>query len=284
MTNIKNVTVFGAGVLGSQIAYQAAFFGFNVTAWDINDDALQAGRERYRTLATRYINDNMPDAHIKANDVAENISLTTDKKEALKDADIVIEACPEILSLKQELWEEIGELAPSHTILCTNSSSLLPSDIKNYTGHPDRFLAYHFANEVWKHNTGEVMGTEDTNQEVFDTVVEFASEMGMVPIPVLKEKAGYLLNSLLIPFLSAAQGLAAFGFGSPKDIDKTWKIATGAPKGPFEILDIVGLTTAYNIASAGDETSRKVAAWLKENYIDKGKLGVGTGEGFYSYK
>lgn len=283
MTNIKNVTVFGTGVLGSQIAYQAAFHGFNVTAWDISDEATAAGRERYRKLAQRYIADGMPDAQEKAEATAEAITLTTDKAEAVADADIVIEAVPEILDLKREIWKEIGELAPEKTILCTNSSSLLPSDIKDYTGHPERFLAYHFANEVWKYNTGEVMATADTKPEIFETVVEFAAEMGMVPIPVRKEKAGYILNSLLIPFLSAAQGLAAFGFAEPEDIDKTWRIATGAPTGPFQILDVIGLVTPYNIAAAGDEMSQKIAAWLKENYIDKGKLGVASGEGFYKY-
>ncbi|MBR6458543.1 MAG: 3-hydroxyacyl-CoA dehydrogenase [Actinomycetaceae bacterium] len=283
MTDIKNVTVFGTGVLGSQIAYQAAFHGFNVTAWDISEEAIQAGRERYRKLAQRYIADGMPQAQEKAEATAEAIALTTDKAQALADADIVIEAAPEILDLKRELWKEIGELAPEKTILCTNSSSLLPSDIKDYTGHPERFLAYHFANEVWKYNTGEVMATADTKPEIFETVVEFAAEMGMVPIPVRKEKAGYILNSLLIPFLSAAQGLAAFGFAEPEDIDKTWRIATGAPTGPFQILDVIGLVTPYNIAAAGDETSQKIAAWLKENYIDKGKLGIASGEGFYKY-
>lgn len=283
MTNIKNVTVFGTGVLGSQIAYQAAFYGFNVTAWDISEEATQAGRERYRKLAQRYIADGMPDAENKAEATAEAITLTIDKAQAVADADIVIEAVPEILDLKREIWKEIGELAPEKTILCTNSSSLLPSDIKDYTGHPERFLAYHFANEVWKYNTGEVMATADTKPEVFETVVEFAAEMGMVPIPVRKEKAGYILNSLLIPFLSAAQGLAAFGYAEPEDIDKTWRIATGAPTGPFQILDVIGLITPYNIAAAGDEMSQKIAAWLKENYIDKGKLGVASGEGFYKY-
>lgn len=283
MTNIKNVTVFGTGVLGSQIAYQAAFHGFNVTAWDISEEAIVAGRERYRKLAQRYIADGIPDAQEKAEATAEAITLTTDKAVAVADADIVIEAVPEILDLKRDIWKEIGELAPEKTILCTNSSSLLPSDIKDYTGHPERFLAYHFANEVWKYNTGEVMATADTKPEIFETVVEFAAEMGMVPIPVRKEKAGYILNSLLIPFLSAAQGLAAFGFAEPEDIDKTWRIATGAPTGPFQILDVIGLVTPYNIAAAGDEMSQKIAAWLKENYIDKGKLGVASGEGFYKY-
>jgi len=119
---------------------------------------------------------------------------------------------------------------------------------------------------------------------VFDTLIAFSSAIGMVPIPVRKEKAGYVLKSLLVPFLNAATDLAAGGYAEPEDVDKVWRIATGAPMGPFQIYDIIGLNTPYNILSHGDEHAQSLAAWLKENYIDKGKLGIASGEGFYSYK
>jgi 3-hydroxyacyl-CoA dehydrogenase len=105
----------------------------------------------------------------------------------------------------------------------------------------------------------------------------------MVPISIRKEKAGYVLNSLLVPLLKAAGELAADDYANPADVDKVWRIATGAPLGPFQIYDAIGLTTPYNILSHGDERDRQIAAWLKENYIDAGKLGVATGEGFYHY-
>ena len=105
----------------------------------------------------------------------------------------------------------------------------------------------------------------------------------MVPIEIKKEHAGYVLNSLLVPFLNAASGLLVNGVAEAETIDKTWRIGTGAPLGPFQIFDIVGLTTAYNISAMGDETSQRFAALLKEQYLDQGKLGVATGEGFYRY-
>jgi 3-hydroxybutyryl-CoA dehydrogenase len=92
-----------------------------------------------------------------------------------------------------------------------------------------------------------------------------------------------VLNSLLVPLLKAAGELAADGYANPEDVDKVWRIATGAPLGPFQIYDGIGLSTPYNILSHGDESDRQIAAWLKENYIDAGKLGVATGEGFYRY-
>ena len=151
------------------------------------------------------------------------------------------------------------------------------------TGRPDRFLALHFANRVWKFNTAEVMGTTQTDPAVFATVEEFATEIGMVPIAIHKEKAGYVLNTLLVPLLNAGMGLAAGGYASVEDIDKTWRIATGAPLGPLQILDVIGLTTPYNILTHSSTGDEKLATWLKETYIDQGKLGVATGEGFYKY-
>ncbi len=284
MTNsIKKVTVLGTGVLGSQIAFQSAFKGFTVTAYDINDKVLEAAKDRFAKLAETYANE-IPDARDgKAQEALGRLTLTSDLKDAVADADLVIEAIPEILDLKRDTYQKLGELAPAKTIFATNSSTLLPSDLKDSTGRPDKFLALHFANRVWQFNTAEIMGTTDTDPAVFAAVVDFAKAIGMVPIELHKEKAGYVLNSLLVPFLNAAAELAAGGYADPSAVDDTWRIATGAPVGPFQIYDIIGLTTPYNIMANGDAEAQKLAAWLKENYIDKGKLGLATGEGFYKY-
>ncbi|MEV0671190.1 3-hydroxyacyl-CoA dehydrogenase [Mycobacterium sp. NPDC050441] len=284
MTNsIKTVTVLGTGVLGSQIAFQSAFKGFTVTAYDINDKVLEAAKGRFGKLAETYANE-VPDARDgKAQEALTRLTLTSDLAAAVADADLVIEAIPEILDLKRETYQKLGELAPAKTIFATNSSTLLPSDLKDSTGRPDKFLALHFANRVWQFNTAEIMGTADTDPAVFAAVVEFAKAIGMVPIELHKEKAGYVLDSLLVPFLNAAAELAAGGYADPSAVDDTWRIATGAPVGPFQIYDIIGLTTPYNIMANGDAEAQKLAAWLKENYIDKGKLGLAAGEGFYKY-
>ncbi|MFG1302955.1 3-hydroxyacyl-CoA dehydrogenase [Xanthobacter autotrophicus] len=284
MDAIGKVAVLGIGVLGSQIAFQVAYSGFEVTAYDIDTKALEEADRRLSGLIGSY-EKLVPGATAgKATQARDRIVLTADLAAAVADADLVIEAVPEVLALKQEIYGKISRLAPAGTIFATNSSTLLPSEMKDFTGRPDRFLALHFANQIWRFNTAEVMGTPETDPAVFDRVVAFAKAIGMVPIPLRKEKAGYVLNSLLAPFLSAAANLAAGDYAHPHDVDKVWRIATGAPVGPFQIFDIIGLVTPYNIMSHGDERSQEIAAWLKENYIDKGKLGVATGEGFYSYK
>nr|WP_201469599.1 3-hydroxyacyl-CoA dehydrogenase [Microbacterium hydrocarbonoxydans] len=281
---MKNITVLGTGVLGSQIAFQTAFHGFSVVAYDIDQAALDRASERFQALAERYVADGVEgSADGGALAAIDRIRLTSDLSDAARDADLIIEAVPENLELKQDIYRTLSGAAPASTIFATNSSTLLPSALADSTGRPDRFLALHFANEIWSHNTAEVMGTPATDPAVYESVVDFASEIGMVPIQIKKEKAGYLLNSLLVPFLEAGAQLLVDGIADPEAIDATWRIGTGAPAGPFEIYDIVGLTTAYNISRMGGEKQQRFADLLKEQYIDKGKLGVATGEGFYTY-
>ena len=283
MTAIKKVTVLGTGVLGSQIAYQTAFHGFEVTAWDIDDAAVAAAHTRFAGLAATY------DAEVdgakdgKSAAALERITVTSDLADAVKDADLVIEAVPENPAIKTDTWTKVGALAPEKTIFATNTSTLLPSSFMEATGRPEKFLALHYANRIWAMNTAEIMGTSKTDAAVFDTVVEFATEQGMVPIPLKKEQPGYVLNSLLVPLLNAASALLVNEVAEPETIDATWRIGTGAPLGPFQIFDVVGLTTAYNVSVMGDETSKKFAELVKRDYIDQGKLGVATGEGFYRY-
>ncbi|MGV9858065.1 3-hydroxyacyl-CoA dehydrogenase [Gordonia sp. NPDC003425] len=283
MADFHNITVLGAGVLGSQIAFQSAFKGFDVISYDVSDKALAAAEKRFDGLVETYKAE-VPDAGNGAAEAGRaRITLTSDLAKAVADADLVIEAVPEVLELKQEIYRKLADLAPAKTIFATNSSSLLPSDLKACTGRPDRFLALHFANRVWQFNTAEVMGTSDTDPKVYDEVVEFAKQIGMVPIQLHKEKAGYVLNTLLIPFLNAGLELVAGGYADPEDVDETWRIATGSPLGPMQIYDVIGLETPYNILMNGDQGNRHLGAWLKANYIDEGKLGMASGEGFYTY-
>ena len=283
MNHIANVTVLGTGVLGAQIAYQSAFRGLTVTAYDINEAALDAARDRCARLAHTYLAEVKGATHRAVQGALDRIALTDDLRVAAEGADLVIEAIPEVLSLKRDTFAQLDVLAPAQTIFATNSSTLLPSDLVDSTGRPDRFLALHFANRVWQFNTAEVMGTASTDTAVIAAVERFAADIGMVPIVLHKEKAGYVLNSLLVPLLNSALALAARGYAEIEDVDKTWRIATGAPLGPFQMFDIIGLNTPYNILANGSEGDRELAAWLKKHYIDEGKLGVATGAGFYTY-
>src|SRR5215470_9837924 len=281
---IDNVTVLGTGVLGSQIAYQSAYSGFAVTAYDISDEIVNTARKRFADLAARYEREVEGASDGRAQAALTRIRYSSNLADAVHDADLVIEAAPERLDVKKELYAKLGPLAPEKAIFATNSSSLLPSALADATGRPDRFLALHFANEIWTRNVAEIMGHARTSPAVYDATVEFARRIGMVPIEIHKEQPGYVLNSLLVPFLQAATSLVVNGIADPETVDKTWRIATRAPEGPLQTLDIIGLNTVYNIAAASDEQGKANARYIKEHYIDQGKLGRASGEGFYKYE
>lgn len=283
MTEINKVTVLGTGVLGSQIAFQTAFTGLDVVAYDISDEALTKANKRLTKLVGTYTEEVPSASDGKAGGALERITLSSDLQAAVAEADLIIEAVPEDLSIKNDIYAKLDQFAPDHTIFATNSSTLLPSDMMEATGRPDKFLALHFANRIWVHNSAEIMKTAQTASETYQTVVAFAETIGMVPIELKKEKAGYVTDSLLKPFLIAGLGLLVDGYAEPEMIDKAWRLATGAPLGPLEIIDEVGLMTPYNVAKQSGPEGERLAEFLKENYIDKGKLGRATGEGIYSY-
>ncbi len=285
--DFKNITIAGSGVLGYQIAFQTAYHGFNVTVYDINDEVLEKAKGKFTALSEAYQQD-LGATKEQLDATFKNINYSSDLAEAVKDADLLIEAVPEDPAIKTEFYHKLAQVAPEKTVFATNSSTLLPSQFAEDTGRPEKFVALHFANEIWKHNTGEVMRHSGTSQEVFDSVIKFAKDIGMVALPIQKEQPGYIVNSLLVPLLGAAVNLWVDEVSDIETIDKTWMVATGAPAGPFGILDIVGITTAYNInkmeaVETQDPLKIKAVQKLKEDYIDKGKLGILTGEGFYKY-
>jgi len=283
---IKNVTIAGTGVLGSQIAFQSAFKGFNISIYDINDDALEKANERLIVLKGRYVEDNYGTKE-EVDNAYNRISQYTDLAKAVENADLVIEAVPELLPIKQDFYTKLSAVANEKTIFASNSSTMTPSQIVDFTDRPEKYLHLHFANEIWKLNIAEIMKHERTSDEVFETIIEFAKDIAMIPILLHKEQPGYVLNTLLVPFLKAAMQLAADGVADPKVVDKTWMISTGAPIGPFAFLDIIGPNTPYNLYKAwgdqGDELSAKVAAWIKSEYLDKDRMGTANGKGVYDY-
>ena len=285
--NIQNVTVAGSGVLGYQIACQCALHGFKVTVYDINDEVLEKAKAKFTGLAEAYKRDlNKTDQDIEA--TFNNLTYQSNLAEAVKDADLVIEAVPENPEIKIDFYTKLRQVAPEKTIFATNSSTMLPSQFAQYTGRPENFLALHFANNIWTSNTAEIMGHDGTDKAIFDQIVQFSKDIGMIALPLYKEQPGYILNTLLVPFVSSAMELYAKEVADPQTIDKTWMKATGSPIGPFGILDIVGPNTAYNITMISvqqtqDPLAIKVAELLKTQLIDQGKLGVQTGQGFYSY-
>lgn len=285
---MDSLTVCGGGVLGGQIAWQSAYFGKNVTVYDLTDEALDNCRAAHKSLWQVYQGEAgaSPDSATAAQD---RLSYTTDLAEAVASADIVIEAIPEVPDIKTKFYTGLAPLLPEQTIIATNSSTLLPGMFAESTGRPDKYCSLHFANRIWDLNVAEVMAHPGTSEATLIDVTRFAIEIGMVPVPIQKEQNGYVLNSLLIPLLNAAQSLVTNGVSDHETIDRTWMIANrGIKNGPFGAIDFIGMGTMHNIFSYwGNENNDKQmlanAEYVKANFLDKGHLGVQTGQGYYAY-
>jgi 3-hydroxybutyryl-CoA dehydrogenase len=284
--DIKKVMVAGAGVIGSQISWQIAYYGFNVSVYDAFEEGIEAGKKYHQKYAEIFKSRGASQEQVEG--ALQRLRYTTNLREAVEDVDIVSESVPESLDIKKKFYNDLSEYAPKKTIFTTNSSTMLPSSIASETDRPEKFLALHFANPVWEANIGEVMMHGGTKKEYFDIVIAFAKKIGLVPIPVYKEQNGYVLNSLLVPLLSISQQMYFDGVADYKDIDRAWMISTGAKYGPFGIIDLVGMQTVYNIALMNAKKFGKPellarAEKIKKEFIDKGKMGISTGEGFYKY-
>lgn len=318
---MKKVLIAGGGVLGSQIAFQAAYCGFDVTIWLRSQGSIGRTQPKIDGLRKTYIEaiglmESSSEAAAWCRGIADadgfdaakcleqvekaysGIKLELDLAKAAADADIIVESVAENVKDKIAFYEALAPLMPAKTILCTNSSTLLPSTFAKYTGRPDKYLSLHFANAIWKNNTAEVMAQPQTSKESFDAVMAFANDIRMIGLPVNKEKNGYLLNSMLVPFLLSGLDLYVNGVSDPASIDKAWKYGTGAPRGPFEIFDVVGINTAYNIVLQYQKVPGLFGPLLKKmmmpynfkgmielfkKMIAEGKLGKSSGEGFYKY-
>ncbi|MEU5340428.1 3-hydroxyacyl-CoA dehydrogenase [Streptomyces sp. NPDC020766] len=286
MSRLDQVTVLGSGVLGGQIAWHSAFKGKTVTVYDIAPDAIERCRAAHDQYAAIYLSDvGADDADIAA--TRERLTYSTDLATAVSQADLVIEAVPEIPEVKTAVYKEMAGLLPPDALVATNSSTLLPRDFASDTGRPEKFCALHFSNLIWAMNFAEIMAHPGTSAGTLTEVTEFAIEIGMLPIPVRKEQNGYVVNTWLVPFLNAAQTLVTNGVATPEDVDRTF-LYTGARFGPLGMMDMVGMKTVYDVLShwgreSGDAQMSANADYVKQNFLDHGLLGIQTGKGYYDY-
>ena len=317
--NYKKIVVAGGGILGSQIAYQTAYCGYAVNILVRKEDDQEAIKAKLDKLHSTYVeainamsdnkelwcrgiadidNFNKEECLKNAEEALIRIKIIDDQNTALDDADLVVESITENIDVKAEFYKSIASLLPEKTVVVTNSSTLLPSKLAKFTGRPNKYLAMHFANSIWKNNISEIMKHSGTDDQYFNEIQEFAKSIKMIPLAAQEEKSGYLLNSMLVPFLLCAMDLLANGVSDAQTIDKAWTLGTGAPKGPFQIMDTVGLETAKNIVLQYQKVPDIIDPLLKKmmlpynydgmleilnKYIEEGKLGKAAGEGFYKY-
>lgn len=280
---IKQITIAGAGTLGSQIAFQTALCGIPVKIYNPHPERAKTRLAKLAPMFQKALK--LTGAQIqKAQEQIKTIA--NDWESPFSGSDLVIEALSENIEIKKDFYTNVVKHVSDQTIIASNSSTMMPSQLAKFVAHPERFLHMHFANHIWQFNTVEIVGTQQTDPAVIAAAVDFAKEIKMLPIKLQKENPGYIMNALSIPLLNAALYVWAKGVADPITIDKDWMNSTGMPMGPFMSLDMIGLRTAYAISSAqvakGDAAAKMVAPKLKE-MIDAGRTGELAGKGFYNY-
>jgi len=287
---IKNVTVFGSGLMGAGIVQVAAHAGYNVTMVDIKQDFIDGGMKRISASLKRVLrkkHENQEDADAEFKIVFGRIRATTSREEGAEAADLVVEAITENIKLKQELFQFLDENCPPHAIFASNTSSLPIRDLAKATNRSDKIGGLHFFNPVPVMRLVEVIKSDDTSDETHASLMGFGEAVGKKTVSC-KDTPGFVVNRLLVPYLIEAVRMLEREDASVEDIDAAMKLGCGYPMGPMALLDYVGLDTTKFILDGWHEAYPNEELFkpskLLDRLVEEGKLGRKSGEGFYNYK
>ncbi len=270
--------------MGSGICEVSARAGFDVIFHEVSEEAIAAGRERISRSVERAVARSKMERE-DADALLAKIGSTT-SLEGLSDCDIVFEAVPEYLDLKKQVFAELDAILPSETLLATNTSSLPVIDMAVATKRPSRVIGFHFFNPAQIMKLVELVHTVATEEEALETARDFAERLGKTPVPC-RDRAGFIANLLLFPYLNSATRMYDQGYASREDIDAAMQLGCGHPMGPLALLDLIGLDSSYEICEAlwrQFRDDQDAPAPLLKQYVVAGYLGRKTGRGLYTYE
>ncbi len=279
---VEKIAILGAGVMGHGIAQIASAAGYTVAVRDIKQDFLDNGLKGITKSLDYLVKRERITPEVKG-EILGRITFTLDLKEAVGDAQLVIEAIPEKMEIKHLVWREASELAPGDAILASNTSSLSISEIASVVPNPERFVGMHFFNPPAIMKLVEVNQGDKTSDETVETVMALAIKMRKTPVWVKKDAPGFIVNRVLVTYLNeAAKLLDKFEI---EQIDAAMQHKAGMPMGPFMLSDLIGLDIVHNILKTFEEQIGPEYAPHEKiiELFDSRKLGRKTGEGFYSY-
>src|SRR6266446_4609059 len=281
---IQRIGVIGVGLMGAGVAEVCARAGYDTLVREINDELLAKGLERIETSMQSAVKHGKLTAADE--DAARSRVRGTTRLEDFADRDLVIEAAIEDFQLKKELVAQLDQICPPHAILASNTSSIPIIQLAAATQRPDRVLGMHFFNPVPTMQLIELVRTLTTSDEAIEAVRAVGERLGKRMI-VSKDRAGFIVNYLLVPYMLDAVRMLEQGFASKEDIDVGMMLGASYPMGPFTLLDFVGLDTAAHVADVLFEEfkeSRFAVPTLLRQMVAAGRLGRKSGRGFYHYK
>jgi 3-hydroxybutyryl-CoA dehydrogenase len=282
--NMKKIAVIGAGTMGNGIAHVFAQAGFTVSLIDVSqpqlDKAVQTITKNFdRQIAKGSIGAEVKEASLK------NITTNTSLEAGVKDAELVVEAATENTELKMKIFQQMDEYAPAHCILSTNTSSISITKIAAVTNRPEKVIGMHFMNPVPVMKLVEIINGYATTKEVTNTIVELSKQLGKVPC-VVNDYPGFVANRILMPMINEAIYTLYESVAGVEEIDTVMKLGMAHPMGPLQLADFIGLDVCLSILHVlhdGFGNPKYAPCPLLVNMVTAKKLGVKTGEGFYTY-
>lgn len=283
MTVVKLVGVVGCGIMGSGIAQVCATHGYEVLVHEVDEGRLNQGLEKIRSRLQRDVERGRLSQE-RYERALRRLAGTVDIK-ALADRDIIIEAAPEDLATKQDIFGQLGSVCSPQTILASNTSSMSLSALAAASGRPDRVIGLHFFNPPTVLPLVEVISSESTSQETIETAMAFCDTLNRQTVRV-KDTPGFIVNRLLVPFIFDAIRMLESGTASAEDIDQACKVGLNHAMGPLATADLIGLDTLVQISEVmfGEYGEpRFKAPTVLRRMVSLGHLGRKSGSGFFDY-
>lgn len=284
LQQLKVVTVIGSGTMGNGICHVFAQSGFQVHMMDINQTALDKAMATIGKNMDRQVAKNTLTEDAK-NEALGRITTYTNMEEAVKDADLVVEAATENVDLKMKIFQDLDKYCPERTILASNTSSISITRIAAHTKRPEKVIGMHFMNPVPVMKLVEVINGYATDKEVTNTIHELSKFLGKVPC-IANDYPGFIANRILMPMINEAIISLQEGVAGVEEIDTIMKLGMAHPMGPLQLADFIGLDTCLsilNVLYTGFGNPKYAPSTLLVNMVQAGFLGAKSGEGFYKY-
>jgi len=281
---MKNISVIGGGTMGNGIAHVFAQSGYQVTLIDIKQEMLDKAvatitKNMDRLIAKEKLTET------EKNDALSRLQTTTDLKSGVSNADLVVEAATENVTIKLQLFRDIDAAAPTHAILASNTSSISITKIASVTGRPDKVIGMHFMNPVPVMKLVEVIEGFKTDKSVTDTIFDLSRKLGKIPA-LTQDYPGFIANRILMPMINEAIISLNEGVAGVEEIDTIMKLGMAHPMGPLQLADFIGLDVCLailNVLHEGLGNPKYAPCPLLVNMVTSGDLGVKSGRGFYDY-